>query len=119
MAFHRVILSILPDLVVGIKSQQKDMIFQTIANVSISKLSKFGARRSANLAHANAKVVLNPVVGDGRVLLFDHIAEKSVPLLKSLTHKILPTWYGHLRKLEYTMLSFLRQWQRLFVPRMI
>ena len=61
---------------------------------------------------------LNPVVGDGRTL-FDHIAEKSVPKLNKFHPQDLANMFGHLRKLEYTMLSFLRQWQRLFVPRMI
>ena len=56
------------------------MIFQSIANASISILPKFDARCLANLAYANAIVGSVPKFDDGSNL-FDHIADRSIPIL--------------------------------------
>ncbi|KAL7554662.1 hypothetical protein ACHAWF_018148 [Thalassiosira exigua] len=72
---------ILHGILVGQKSQRKDMLFRSIAVCASPLLPKFEARYLANLAYANAIVGTVPRMEDGKTL-FDHVAKRSIPLLK-------------------------------------
>ena len=64
----------------GLLADRRDIIFQFIANTSRTTLSKFDARQLANLAYAYALIEHAPKLDDGSAL-FDHLAERSIPLL--------------------------------------
>mmetsp|Transcript_33227 Transcript_33227/g.69905 ORF Transcript_33227/g.69905 Transcript_33227/m.69905 type:complete len:883 (+) Transcript_33227:64-2712(+) len=68
---------ILQGIIVGQQSQQKDFIFQSIANASMPALSKFDAQCLCNLAYANAIAGSVPAFGDGSTL-FDRIAKNGI-----------------------------------------
>ena len=73
---------ILHDILIGKDSQQKELTFQSIANVSMRALSEFEPHHLSNLSYANAIVDYVPMVEDGSTLFY-HIAEKSFPLLRN------------------------------------
>ena len=59
---------------------RRDIIFQFIANTTITSLSKLGAQGLSNLAYAYGLIEYAPKLEDGSAL-FDHLAEKSMLLL--------------------------------------
>jgi len=56
---------ILHDILIGQDSREKELAFQSIANTSVTNLSKFDARCLSNLAYACAIAGINPLLEDG------------------------------------------------------
>eukprot|EP00571_Detonula_confervacea_P007928 CAMPEP_0172313670 /NCGR_PEP_ID=MMETSP1058-20130122/20718_1 /TAXON_ID=83371 /ORGANISM="Detonula confervacea, Strain CCMP 353" /LENGTH=625 /DNA_ID=CAMNT_0013027365 /DNA_START=82 /DNA_END=1959 /DNA_ORIENTATION=+ len=71
---------IMHNLLIGEKSLQQQIIFQSIANASMHLLSEFEPRCLSSLAYANAIAGSFQMLNDGNAL-FVHIAWESIPLL--------------------------------------
>ena len=64
----------------GILIRQRDAVFSFLARTAVNKLDQIEPRHISNLAYAYAILEFVPKLNDGSTL-FDHIAEKSIPLL--------------------------------------
>jgi len=71
---------ILHAIIIGDHSKKQDAVFQSIGLASRQIISEFRARDLSSLTYANATIDYVPIFDDESTL-FDHIAERSIPII--------------------------------------